>query len=198
MANMNGMIVNSQSETLKKKYLPRVRAGEFIACAGITEPNVGSATRSVETSIVPDGDDFVINGTKLWISNGQISDVIMVIGLTDKSKGAMGITTVVADREVSPYQTRELHKVGLRAWPTAEVSSVRFFLDYASVDDVDVGVWCWCADVEKWVLVETFADCAEFQEYACDKVCGRDTFLRVYNPTNGLPGWTADLYLALE
>jgi len=124
MANMGQMLVSCQSDELKKKYLPRVRTGDFICCAGITEPNVGSDTRSIETTIVPDGDDWVINGTKLWISNGQVSDVIAVIGVADKSKVPLGITMVIADREVSPYQTRELHKVGLRAWPTAEVSFV--------------------------------------------------------------------------
>lgn len=122
LANMGQLLVFCQSDELKKKYLPRLRAGEFIACGGVTEPNVGSDTRSIETTIVPEGNDWVINGTKLWISNAQVSDVMMVIGVSDKSLGAMGMTMAIADREVSPYQTRELHKMGLRAWPTAEVS----------------------------------------------------------------------------
>ena len=122
LANMGQMLVFCQSDEIKKKYLPRVRTGEFIGCGGITEPNAGSDTRSIETTIVSDGDDWVINGTKLWISNAQVSDVMMVIGATDKSKGALGMTMVIAERETSPYQVRELHKVGLRAWPTAEVS----------------------------------------------------------------------------
>jgi len=122
LANMGQMLLFCQSDEIKKKYLPRVRAGEFIGCGGITEPNVGSDTRSIETTIIPDGDDWVINGTKLWISNAQVSDAMMVIGATDKSKGPLGMTMVVAERETSPYEIRELHKVGLRAWPTAEVS----------------------------------------------------------------------------
>ena len=124
LANMGQMLMMCQSDDMKKKYLPRVRAGEFIGCGGITEPNVGSDSKNIETTIVPDGDDWVINGTKLWISNGQVSDMMMVIGVTDKSLGAMGLATVVAERETSGYQVRELHKVGLRAWPTAEISFV--------------------------------------------------------------------------
>jgi alkylation response protein AidB-like acyl-CoA dehydrogenase len=124
LANMGRVFPFCQSDELKKKYLARIGAGEFIGCGGITEPNVGSDTRNVETTIVLDGDEWVINGTKLWISNAQVSDVMVVIGVTDKSKGALGLTMVVAEREVSPYQTRDLHKVGLRAWPIAEVSLV--------------------------------------------------------------------------
>ncbi|MDY6907892.1 MAG: acyl-CoA dehydrogenase family protein [Chloroflexota bacterium] len=124
LANMGHMLTMCQSDEMKKKYVPRIRTGEFIGCGGITEPNVGSDSRHVETTITSDGDFWVINGTKLWISNAQTSDAMMVIGVTDKSLGALGMTMVMAERETSPYQVRELHKVGLRAWPTAEVSFV--------------------------------------------------------------------------
>lgn len=111
-------------EELRKKLLPRVAAGELIGCAAITEPNAGSDAAAMETTAVLDGDEYVINGTKTWISNGTIADVCNVLAVTDKSKGPLGISMIVVEKEVSPFQSRELHKIGWRAFPTAELSFV--------------------------------------------------------------------------
>jgi len=111
-------------EDIKKRYLPLLRTGEVIGCGGITEPNVGSDAASMETTAILDGDEWVVNGAKTWISNGQIADMCMVLAVTDKSKGPLGISQIMVEREVSPYGSRELHKIGLRAWPTAELSFV--------------------------------------------------------------------------
>jgi len=111
-------------EELRKKLFPRVAAGELIGCAGITEPNAGSDAAAMETTAVLDGDEYVINGTKTWISNGTIADVCNVLAVTDKSKGPLGISMIVVEKEVSPFQARELHKIGWRAFPTAELSFV--------------------------------------------------------------------------
>ena len=112
------------SEELKEKLLPRIAAGELIGCVAITEPDAGSDAASIETSAVLDGDEYVINGTKTWISNGTIADVCNIVAVTDKSKGPLGISQILVDKEVSPFQARELHKVGWRAFPTAELSFV--------------------------------------------------------------------------
>lgn len=109
---------------MAKKLVPRMMAGELIGCGGITEPNVGSNAQSIETTATLDGDEWVINGTKTWISNGQIADLCLVLAVTDKSKGPLGISMILAEREFSPYGIRELHKLGLRAWPTDELSFV--------------------------------------------------------------------------
>lgn len=120
----NGLAqIDAEGDTVKK-LVPRMMAGELIASGGITEPNAGSDTSSIETTAVLDGDEWVINGTKMWISNGQISDMCAVLAVTDRSKGPQGISMIVAERDVSPYEARELHKIGLRAWPTAELSFV--------------------------------------------------------------------------
>ena len=111
-------------EELRKKFLPRIAAGELIGCGAITEPNAGSDAAAMETTAVLDGDEYVINGTKTWISNGTIADVCNVLAVTDKSKGPLGISMIVVEKEVSPFQARELHKIGWRAFPTAELSFV--------------------------------------------------------------------------
>lgn len=112
------------SEELKEKFLPRIAAGELIGSLAITEPNAGSDAASIETTAVLDGDEYIINGTKTWISNGTIADVCNVVAITDKSKGTLGISQILVEKEVSPFQARELHKIGWRAFPTAELSFV--------------------------------------------------------------------------
>ena len=116
-----GMIAVTAPDKIRERYLSRAKAGEVIGAMGITEPNVGSDTRNVETTAVLDGDEYVINGTKTWISNATTADIAIVMAVTDKSKGAAGISAIMVDKEASPFQTRELHKIGWRAFPTGEM-----------------------------------------------------------------------------
>ena len=109
------------SEELREKFLPRIVAGELIGCGGITEPNAGSDAANIETTAVLDGDEYVINGTKTWISNGTIADICSVLAVTDKSKGPLGMSTILVEKAVSPWEARELHKIGWRAFPTGEL-----------------------------------------------------------------------------
>jgi len=109
------------SEALKRKYLPDLCRGEKVLCTAITEPNVGSNNADIETMAVKDGDSFVINGTKIWISNGSISDLAIVVAQTRRGAGAKGLCHLLVDRKESPYTTRELSKLGLRSFPTSEL-----------------------------------------------------------------------------
>jgi alkylation response protein AidB-like acyl-CoA dehydrogenase len=124
IAAVGGVALEVQSESLKKTLVPRLVAGELIGCGAITEPNAGSNAASMETTAVLDGDDWVINGTKTWISNGSIADIVMVLCVTDRSKGPLGISQILVEKDVSPFTTRELHKLGLRAFPTSELAFV--------------------------------------------------------------------------
>jgi len=108
-------------EDKQKKYGPRIVAGELVHSAAITEPNAGSNTAAIETTAILDGDHYVINGTKMWISDGTISDICLLLATTDKAQGPLAMSLFLVDREESPYQARELHKLGLRAFPTAEL-----------------------------------------------------------------------------
>ena len=109
-------------EMAKERFLPRILEGDLIGCAAITEPNVGSDAAAIETTAVLDGDEWVINGTKTWISNGSIADFCTCLCVTDKEKGPLGISNMIVEREVSPWTHTELHKIGWRAFPTAEIS----------------------------------------------------------------------------
>ena len=106
----------------KERLLPLAASGDFIGCLAITEPNAGSDVASVETTAILDGDEYIVNGTKTWISNGSIADAAFILATTDKSKGPLAMSFLLVKRDVSPFAARELHKLGLRSFPTAELS----------------------------------------------------------------------------
>ena len=105
----------------KAKFIPKVLSLEKITCFGLTEPDVGSGARDIKTTAIMDGDDYIINGTKTWITNGEIADIAVVFASTDRSKGDKGLSCFIVDRDESPFTARELPKLGLRSCPTSEV-----------------------------------------------------------------------------
>jgi len=114
-------ISESGNRELSRRILPGLLNGDTITCTAITEPNVGSNAAAVETRAVPDGDSYVINGTKMWISNGTIADYVVVVATVDPSKGAAGVCQILVEREASPFEGREIKKMGVRSFPTAEL-----------------------------------------------------------------------------
>jgi isovaleryl-CoA dehydrogenase len=106
----------------KKKYLPSLASGEHIGALGLTEPNAGSDAVNIQTSARKDGDHYVINGSKMFITNGPVANTIIVYTKTDKSAGAKGITSFILDTKTPGFSvSREIHKVGHRASQTAEL-----------------------------------------------------------------------------
>lgn len=114
-------LVESTNTALRDRILPGLVAGEKIICTAITEPNHGSDAALIDTKAVLEGDYYRINGTKMWISNGHIADYVICVAQTDPSKGAKGICQILVEREKSPFISKEIHKLGVRAFPTAEV-----------------------------------------------------------------------------
>ncbi len=106
----------------KAKYIPQIMSLEKITCFCLTEPDVGSGARDLSTTAVHQGNHYVINGTKTWITSGGISDLAVVFASTDKSRGARGISAFLVDRNESPFSGRELPKLGCRSCPTSELS----------------------------------------------------------------------------
>jgi len=110
------------TEEQKQKYLPRIASGEILACLATTEPNVGSDVSSIETSAVLQGDEWVLNGTKTWISNGGVADVATIIVQTDKRLGSKGLTAFIIERGTKGFSSKDLHnKLGIRSSNTAEL-----------------------------------------------------------------------------
>ena len=105
------------SEEQKQEWLPRMAAGEAIGCFGLTEPDSGSDPSSMRTTARRDGDDWVLGGTKMWITNGSIADVAVIWAQTED-----GIRGFVVDTKTPGYQARKLdRKMSLRASITAEI-----------------------------------------------------------------------------
>ena len=115
-------ILKFGNEEQKKKYLPRLTSGEWIGCYGLTEPNSGSDPASMESTAEEDGDYYVLNGQKTWITNAGIADLAIVYAKTDKEAGARGITGFLVEKGFKGFSTRDLHdKLGLRASNTGEI-----------------------------------------------------------------------------
>ena len=110
------------TEEQKRTWLPRLCKGEVLGCFGLTEPAVGSDATKLQASAKRDGNDWIINGRKTWISNGSVSKVALVFATVDPSKGSKGITAFLIDREKSPYGSQALHgKLGLRSSDSSEL-----------------------------------------------------------------------------
>lgn len=117
------------TEEQKKKYLPKLATGEIIGCFGLTEPNAGSDAGNQQTSATQDGDYYILNGQKTWISNGCISQLALIIAQTDPSKGHKGICAFLVETDTPGFSTREIKpKLGLHASVTSEL-----FLDNVRV-----------------------------------------------------------------
>ena len=120
-------ILNYGSEEQKQRWLPKMASGEMVGAIAMTEPNTGSDLQAVRTTALRDGDDYVINGSKTYITNGQHADLVIVVAKTDPSLGGKGISLIVVETENSPgfERGRNLKKMGLKAADTSEL----FFAD---------------------------------------------------------------------
>ncbi|RLF36257.1 MAG: acyl-CoA dehydrogenase [Thermoplasmata archaeon] len=117
-----GHIYEHGSEEQRKKYLPRLTSGEAFASWALTEPNAGSDAASIQTTAVLDGDEWVINGTKQFITSGDIAEVVTVMAKTDKTKGAKGISAFIVEKDTPGFKVGQLEdKLGLRGSHTAEL-----------------------------------------------------------------------------
>ncbi|MBU2649144.1 acyl-CoA dehydrogenase family protein [bacterium] len=106
----------------KCKYLPSLINGETIGCFCLTEPNAGSDALSVQTSAVIDGDFYIINGSKIFITNAPIADHFMVVTRTGERQGIQGGTTFLLDKNTPGMEVVEMHgKLGCKSSPTGEI-----------------------------------------------------------------------------
>ncbi|MBL4784011.1 MAG: acyl-CoA dehydrogenase family protein [Cohaesibacteraceae bacterium] len=116
-------IADFGSEDQKKRWLPKLASGKSVGAIAMTEPAAGSDLQGVQTTAVLDGNHYVINGQKTFITNGQLADLIIVVAKTDKSRGAKGISLfIVEPGEVEGYRRgRNLDKIGFKGNDTSEM-----------------------------------------------------------------------------
>lgn len=110
------------SEALKQRLLPRLCAGEIIGSIGMTEPGTGSDLKNIRTHAVRDGDEWVISGQKVWITNGFNCGVVLVACKTDPSAGAKGVSLIAVEEGTPGFsRSQPMDKIGLKAQDTAEL-----------------------------------------------------------------------------
>lgn len=110
------------SEELKRKWLPGMVTGEIIGSLGITEPGAGSDVRGISTTLRREGDEYVINGQKTYISNGQTSDFIMLVTKSDPTRPRQAFTLALVETDRPGFSRgRNLKKLGLHAQDTSEL-----------------------------------------------------------------------------
>lgn len=115
-------IYNYGNEAQKQKYLSRMTTAEWIGCFGLTEPGAGSDAAALKTTAVKDGDEYVLNGSKLFITNAVEAQVAVVFAQQDKEKGHRGISAFIVEKGTPGFSVGKVEdKLGIRASDTAEI-----------------------------------------------------------------------------
>jgi len=115
-------IILHGTEEQKKKYLPRIARGEYLVAFALTEPNVGSDAGAIQTTAREEGDYFILNGAKQWITNGGSAHVLTVLASTDPGRGARGISAFIVEKDMPGFVVGSKEKkLGIRCSDTREL-----------------------------------------------------------------------------
>jgi isovaleryl-CoA dehydrogenase len=110
------------SAAQKEQYLPQLTSGEYLGALAMSEPGAGSDVMGMRTTAVRDAEDYVLNGSKMWITNAPGADVMIVYAKTDPAAGSRGISAFIVDRDMPGMSTpQKLDKLGMRGSDTSEV-----------------------------------------------------------------------------
>ncbi|MBC7595024.1 MAG: acyl-CoA dehydrogenase family protein [Kineosporiaceae bacterium] len=119
---VSGYLLAYADDEQKARWLPKFCTGEMITAIAMTEPGTGSDLQGIQTTAVKDGDHYVLNGSKTFITNGINADMVIVACKTDPDAGAMGLSLIVVERGMEGFERgRNLDKIGLKAQDTAEL-----------------------------------------------------------------------------
>jgi butyryl-CoA dehydrogenase len=115
-------IIISGSDEQKNKYLPLFAQGKLLCAFGLTEPDAGSDASNINTTAKKDGDCYMINGTKQWITNGGDADLYIIFAMTDKSRGSRGLSAFIIEKGAPGFSFgKKENKLGIRASSTREL-----------------------------------------------------------------------------
>lgn len=117
-------LLDAGSEEQKQKYLPPVCKGDLVLSGAVVEPNAGSDSSMIETTAVRKGDRWVINGSKIFITNGEIADVVLFIAQTDKSQGIRGLVSFIVERGTPGFSSVPV--TGKISWRGGSEGNIRF------------------------------------------------------------------------
>src|SRR5271167_1988965 len=118
---VNQLALNATDEQ-KQRYLPKLISGEHVGALAMSEPGAGSDVVSMRTRADRKGDRFILNGSKMWITNGPVADTVVVYAKTDRTAGARGITAFIVEKDFKGFSTgKKLDKLGMRGSDTSEI-----------------------------------------------------------------------------
>ena len=118
-----GHILRYGSDAIKNKYIPALASGRVLGAWGLTEPSSGSDSGGMQTTATREGDHYIINGSKNFITHGSVGDTTVIMALTDRSKGAHGISAFVVDKSMSGFfASKKENKLGMRASDTSSLT----------------------------------------------------------------------------
>ncbi len=116
-------IFRNGTDAQRQRYLPPLCSGEAVGALALTEPDAGSDAVSIQTTAVRDGDDFIVNGTKMYITNGPVADTLVLYAKTEPAAGSRGITAFIMEADSPGFEVaKKLDKVGHRGSPTGMLS----------------------------------------------------------------------------
>ena len=119
---VSAYLLDYANDEQKARWLPKFCSGERSRAIAMTEPGAGSDLQGIQTTAIRDGDDYLLNGQKTFISNGILADLVIVVAKTDPTAGYQGISLLVVERGMPGFDRgRNLDKIGLKAQDTAEL-----------------------------------------------------------------------------
>ena len=195
-------VINFGSDELKSRYLPKICTGESQASYCLSEPDAGSDVAAMTTRAVRDGDQYVLTGTKCWVTNGGISDLYTVFAKTDSSAAHHGISAFVVEKDWGVQIEKLEHKLGIKGSPTAiiRLDEVRvpaanligeegkgFFYAMHTLDRSRPTVGAQALGIAQGAL-----------DYACGYMKERRTFGRPIAENQGLQWMVADAAMQIE
>ncbi|MFH1641850.1 MAG: acyl-CoA dehydrogenase family protein [Nanoarchaeota archaeon] len=117
-----GPIVNYGTEKQKNKFLPLLATGKYLSAFALTEPNAGSDASNIQTTAIKDGEDYILNGSKIFITNGGVADLISIVAKTDPAAGYKGISIILVETKTKGFSVgKKEDKLGLRGSDTSEL-----------------------------------------------------------------------------
>ena len=191
------------TEEQRKRYLPPLCRGEKIGALALTEPNAGSDAVSIQTTAKKDGDYYILNGTKMFITNGTIADTLIVYTKTTPDRGAKGITAFIVEKGFQgSFTSSHIEKMGYRGSPTAELAFGDYRVPQQNIlgrENQGIDVMMSGLDMERSILcglaLGILASALELSiKYANERV----QFGQPIGRFQLIQGKIADMYVALE
>jgi acyl-CoA dehydrogenase len=190
------------SEFLKEKYLTKAISGEWIFSIGISEPGAGSDVANIRTSAIRQGDHYIVNGSKTFITNGVYGDVLVLVCKTDPEKGAAGVSLIVMDLDSPGVSRTKLKKLGWHASDTAELAFDNVKVPVQNlIGDEGQGFYYLMGGLQLERLagaIAGFASCEWALQYSMQYLSEREAFGRPLNKFQVLRHRVAQLASEIE